>query len=58
MRTDEQIFQQYTILAEHLNERGRRMWAASEAMTLGYGGTAAVARATGIAPSTIGIGIR
>ena len=34
------------------------MWAASEAMTLGYGGTATVARATGIAPSTIGKGIR
>ncbi len=58
MRSDEQIFRQYALLAEHLDERGRRMWAASEALTLGYGGTAAVARSTGIAPSTIGKGIR
>jgi len=34
------------------------LWAASEALTLGYGGIAQVARATGIAPSTIGAGIR
>ena len=58
MKTDEQIFLQYTVLAQQLDERSRRVWAASEAMTLGYGGIAAVARATGIAPSTIGIGIR
>ena len=54
MRTEEQIFRQYSLLAGQIDERGRRMWAASEALTLGYGGIATVARATGIAPSTIG----
>jgi len=58
MRNEPQIFQQYVLLSKHLDERGRRLWAASEAMTLGYGGIAAVARATGIAPSTIGRGLR
>ena len=37
-----------------LDERARRIFAAAEAKTAGYGGIAAVARATGIAASTIG----
>ncbi len=37
-----------------LDERGRRRFAAAEAMTAGRGGIAAVSRATGIARSTIG----
>jgi hypothetical protein len=41
-----------------LDERGRRLFAAVEARTAGYGGIAAVARATGIAPSTIGRGLK
>lgn len=41
-----------------MSERVTRLWAASEAEALGYGGIAVVARATGIAPSTIGIGLR
>lgn len=48
----------YTALAAHLDERGRRILAATEACTAGYGGIAAVARATGIAASTIGRGLR
>jgi hypothetical protein len=39
-----------------LNERQRRLWAASEARALGYGGVAAVARVTGISEDTIGRG--
>ena len=39
-----------------LNERARRLFAATEALAIGWGGVATVARATGIAPSTIGIG--
>ena len=58
MRTEEQIFHQYSLLAGQLDERSRRIWAASEALTLGYGGIATVARATGFAPSTIGKGIK
>ena len=41
-----------------LTERSRRVWAATEAQAIGYGGTALVARATGIATSTIQRGLR
>jgi len=47
----------FVALAPHLDERGRRSFAAAEARSAGYGGIAAVARATGIAPSTIGRGL-
>ncbi len=50
------IGEKFRMLAGELDERGLRLWAAAEATTLGRGGTAAVARATGIAPSTIGRG--
>lgn len=36
-----------------MDERARRLWAGSEADVLGYGGVAAVARATGLAISTV-----
>jgi hypothetical protein len=36
-----------------LDERGRRLWAASEARAAGRGGIAAVVRATGISESTV-----
>ena len=41
-----------------LDERGRRLVAAAEAFAAGYGGIAAVAMATGVAPSTIGRGLK
>lgn len=44
-------------LSPHLDERGRRVFAASEARAAGYRGIAAVSRATGIAASTIGRGL-
>jgi hypothetical protein len=47
----------FVLLGPHLDERATRLWAASEAIVLGYGGTAAVVRATGIAASTISRGI-
>ena len=47
----------FLTLAPHLDERGLRMFAAAEAKAAGYGGIAAVARAIGIAPSTIGRGL-
>ena len=40
-------------LEPFLDERGRRLFAANEALSLGRGGTSAVAAATGIARSTI-----
>lgn len=58
MKTESEIARQYEQLGSSLDERARREWAASEAMSLGHGGIAKVHRATGIATSTIGIGIR
>src|SRR5271166_4707215 len=52
------IRERYTQLAPHLDERGRRMFAAAEARAAGYGGIAAVSRATGLAASTIGRGLK
>ena len=48
------IRQRFEALAPVLDERGRRWFAAAEATTAGRGGVAAVARATGLARSTIG----
>ncbi len=47
----------YRSLKGDLTERARRLFAASEAIAFGRGGIAAVARATGKAPSSIGKGI-
>jgi hypothetical protein len=40
-----------------LDERGRRLFAANEALAIGRGGVAAISSATGIARSTIGRGV-
>ena len=50
------ILIKYGVLKVELDERARRMWAATEAKTLGHGGVATVSRATGLAESTIRIG--
>jgi transposase-like protein len=52
------IKEKYGLLRDVLDERTRRRWAGSEAMALGHGGVTAVARATGIAESTIRAGRR
>src|SRR5271155_2514194 len=52
------IRERYTQLLPHLDEKGRRMFAAAEARAAGYGGIAAVSQATGIAASTIGRGLK
>ena len=52
------IRDRFVSLFPHLNERERRLLAATEAGSVGYGGIAAVARATGIAVSTIGRSLR
>jgi hypothetical protein len=48
----------YEALSPVLDERGRRRFAAAEALTAGRGGIKAVHEATGIARSTIGYGLR
>src|SRR5712692_4114344 len=52
------IRERFAALSQHLDERSRRVFAAAEAKPAGYGGIAAVWRATGIAPSTIGRGLK
>jgi len=48
----------YEAVSPVLDERGRRRFAAAEALAAGWGGIAAVSAATGIARSTIGYGLR
>jgi Rhodopirellula transposase DDE domain len=52
------IRQKYRTLQHSLDERSRRLWAATEARAAGYGGASLVARATGISRSTIMRGLR
>lgn len=47
----------YERIAPTLDERGRRLFAANEAIQFGYGGRDAVERATGVAKNTIRRGI-
>jgi len=54
----EWIQSKYENLAEDLDERARRRWASVEALSLGRGGIAAVAKATGVSDRTIRNGIR
>src|SRR5271166_3029393 len=51
------IRERFEALSPLLDERGRRLFAATEAAAAGYGGIAAVSRITGIAASTIGRGL-
>ncbi len=48
----------YKLISVHLNERTRRIWAASEAKSFGHGGISAVSKATGISRVTIHAGIK
>lgn len=58
MIDQEQIHGRFTAMAPHLDERSRRLLAATEARAAGYGGITAVSQATGVAPSTIVRGLR
>jgi hypothetical protein len=51
--TEGALKQKYKRVGPALNEKGRRYWAASEAMALGHGGIAAVSRITGLSEMTI-----
>jgi len=58
MIDSEAIRGRFAAVGERLNERERRLFAAAEARVAGYGGISASSRATGIARSTIGRGLR
>ena len=54
----EWIREKYERLLPVLNERARRRWVATEALSLGWGGVTAVSDATGLTRKTIHFGIR
>jgi hypothetical protein len=58
MDTEEQIFLRFKKLSPFLNERALRMFVATEADFIGYGGISVVHRATGVAMSTIRRGLK
>jgi hypothetical protein len=58
MIDEAKIAERFAGLGPELNERQRRIWAASEARACGRGGIAAVSRATGISEDTVGRGIK
>jgi hypothetical protein len=53
-----QIENKYNHLSPLLNEHSRRLWAATEADALGYGGILALHRATGLSQNTIRTGLK
>jgi hypothetical protein len=55
---EESIRNRFLETSSHLDEQGRRILAAAEARSAGVGGITAVSRATGVARSTIGRGIK
>ena len=52
------IRERFSAVGQDLNERSRRLLAAAEAKTGGHGGIRAASRATGVARSTIGRGLK
>jgi hypothetical protein len=52
------IRQKYLALSSVMDEHMRRLWVATEASALGWGGVTAVSRATGVARNTITAGLR
>src|SRR5918993_5530399 len=51
------IKQKYKALSPFMDERLRRVWAATEAQALGWGGVTAVSAVTGISRTTITAGL-
>ena len=58
MTIEEIIRRKYEALLPAMNERSRRLWAATEAEALGHGGIALVMRASGMAFNTVRRGMR
>ena len=58
MKREEEIKQRYERVAGELNERTRRLLAASEAVVIGWGGISTVSRATGLSRQVISQGIK
>ena len=54
---DDIVATKFFVLKDELNERQRRLWSASEAISLGHGGITKVSKATGLSRTTITQGI-
>ena len=55
---ESRIAEKYEALRDVMDERVRRLWAATEARALGYGGVSVVARAVGLTRPTIAAGMK
>jgi hypothetical protein len=55
---ESKIAEKYEALRDVMDERMRRLWAATEARALGYGGVTTVARAVGLTRPTITAGMK
>ena len=53
----QEVNEKYEWISEHLNEKSRRIWAATEANSIGWGGITIISKATGIDAKTIRKGI-
>jgi hypothetical protein len=58
VKREEEIKRRYERIAGELNERTRRLFAATEAMAIAWGGISVVSRATGLARQVISAGIK
>ncbi len=58
MKEEAAIKRRFEQVCGKLNERSRRLVAASEALALGWGGISAVSRATGLSRKAISHGIK
>jgi len=56
-QVQQSVRKKFLDLKDELDERARRLWAATEATALGHGGIAAVARAIGMSRTTIRQGV-
>lgn len=58
MNLEQTIREKYLRLQDTLSEQQKRLWAASEALSYGYGGVTVVHKATGLSRPTINFGIK
>jgi hypothetical protein len=58
MKTITEIKRKYKAMSRVMDERARRIWAATEALEIGWGGIAKISEATGLARNTINAGIK
>jgi hypothetical protein len=57
LRSSASLAKKFERIRSHLSEAGVRLWAANEALSLGYGGVSELARATALSRTTIHAGI-